>query len=120
MPFANLSGDPDQEYFADGMMVEITNALSRVTSIFVIASSSALTFKGAAASPQSVGRRLGVRYLLEGSVRKAGGRVRIAVQLIDAVDAVQLWASRFEDAFDDVFALQDRVALEVAGKIEPR
>jgi len=119
MPFANLSGDPDQEYFADGMMVEITNALSRVTSIFVIASSSALTFKGAAASPQSVGRRLGVRYLLEGSVRKAGGRVRIAVQLIDAVDAVQLWASRFEDAFDDVFALQDRVALEVAGKIEP-
>ena len=119
MPFANLSGDPEQDYFADGMMVEITNALSRIKSIFVIASGSALTFKGAAASPQSVGRQLGVRFLLEGSVRKAGGRVRIAVQLIDAVDAVQVWASRFEDALDDVFDLQDRVALEVAGKIEP-
>jgi TolB-like protein len=119
MPFANLSGDPEQEYFADGMMVEITNALSRIKSIFVIASGSALTFKGAAANPQTVGRRLGVRFLLEGSVRKAGGRVRIAVQLIDAVDAVQVWASQFEDALGDVFALQDRVALEVAGQIEP-
>jgi TolB-like protein/Tfp pilus assembly protein PilF len=119
MPFANLSGDPEQEYFADGMMVEITNALSRIKSIFVIASGSALTFKGAAANPQSVSRRLGVRFLLEGSVRKAGGRVRIAVQLIDAIDAVQVWASQFEDALDDVFALQDRVALEVAGQIEP-
>jgi TolB-like protein len=119
MPFANLSGDPEQEYFADGMMVEITNALSRIKSIFVIASGSALTFKGGAASPQSVSRQLGVRFLLEGSVRKAGGRVRIAVQLIDAIDAVQVWASQFEDALGDVFDLQDRVALEVAGKIEP-
>ncbi|HLZ83480.1 MAG TPA: TIR domain-containing protein [Caulobacteraceae bacterium] len=119
MPFANLSGDAEQDYFADGMMVEITNALSRIKSIFVIASGSALTFKGRAADPQSVSRQLGVRFLLEGSVRKAGGRVRIAVQLIDAIDAVQVWASRFEDSLDDVFDLQDRVALEVAGKIEP-
>jgi adenylate cyclase len=119
MPFANLSGDPEQEYFADGMTVEITSALSRIKSIFVIASGSALTLKGGAASPQSVGRQLGVRFLLEGSVRKAGGRVRIAVQLIDAIDAVQVWDSRFEDSLGDVFELQDRVALEVAGKIEP-
>jgi TolB-like protein/Tfp pilus assembly protein PilF len=119
MPFANLSGEPEQDYFADGMMVEITNALSRIRSIFVIASHSALTFKGGTATPQSVSRQLGVRFLLEGSVRKAGGRVRIAVQLIDAINAVQLWAGQFEDALDDVFALQDRVALEVAGKIEP-
>ena len=119
MPFANLSGDPEQEYFADGMVAEITNALSRFKSIFVIASSSALSFKGTTVGAQEAARQLGVRYILEGSVRKAGNRVRITVQLIDAFDGSQMWADRFEDTLDDVFALQDRVALSVAGVIEP-
>jgi adenylate cyclase len=119
MPFTNLSGDPEQEYFSDGMVVEITNALSRIRSIFVIASGSTLSFKGKPVSPQEVGRRLGVRYVLEGSVRKAGDRVRIAVQLIDATDGAQVWTHRFEEPLNDVFALQDRVALSVAGQIEP-
>ena len=119
MPFTNLSGDPDQDYFADGMVVEITNALSRFKSIFVIASSSTLTFRTKAVAAQDAARQLGVRYILEGSVRKARDRVRIAVQLIDSVDGAQTWAERFEDTLDDVFALQDRVALSVAGVIEP-
>ena len=100
------------------MVAEITTALSRIRSIFVIASGSTLSFKGKAVSPQEVARQLGVRFVLEGSVRKAANRVRIAVQLIDA-DGAQLWAERFEDTLDDVFALQDSVALSVAGKIEP-
>ena len=119
MPFANLSGDPEQDYFADGMVEEIVGALSRYRSIFVIGSGSTLTFKGKSVTPQDVGRLLGVRYVLEGSVRKSGGRVRIAVNLIDASDGAQFWADRFEDKLDDVFELQDRVALGVAGKIEP-
>jgi len=119
MPFANLSGDLEQEYFADGMVAEITTALSRIRSIFVIASSSTLSFKGKAAGAQEVARQLGVRFVLEGSVRRAANRVRIAVQLIDGGDGAQLWADRFEDTLDDVFALQDKVALAVAGKIEP-
>ncbi len=119
MPFANLSGDPEQEYFADGMVEEVTAALSRFKSIFVVGSGSTLTFKGKAASPADVGRRLGVRYLLEGSVRKAGERVRIALKLTEAAEGAQLWADRFEDTLDDVFALQDRVARAVAGVIEP-
>ena len=119
MPFANLSGDPEQEYFADGMVVEIVAALSRGRSIFVIASGSSLSFKGKGVSPQDAARQLGVRYVLEGSVRKAANRVRIIVQLIDAADGAQIWTSRFEDTLDDVFALQDKVALAVAGKIEP-
>ena len=119
LPFANLSGDPEQEYFADGMVVEIVASLSRVRSIFVIASGSGLSFKGKGLSPQEAARRLGVRYVLEGSVRKAGNRVRITVQLIDAADASQIWTHRFEDTLDDIFALQDQVALSVAGVIEP-
>jgi adenylate cyclase len=119
MPFANLSGDAEQEYFADGMVTEITTALSRVRSIFVIASASTLSFKGKAISPQAVGRQLGVRYVLEGSVRKAGNRVRISVQLIDAGDGAQVWADRFEDTLNDIFALQDTVALNVTAVIEP-
>ena len=119
MPFANLSGDPEQEYFADGMVTEITTALSRIRSIFVIASASTLSFKGKAVSPQEVGRQLGVRYVLEGNVRKAGARVRISVQLIDAGDGAQVWADRFEDTLDDIFALQDAVALNVTAVIEP-
>jgi adenylate cyclase len=119
MPFANLSGDPEQAYFADGMVEEIVAALSRHKSIFVIGSSSTLSFKDQAVSPQTVGVRLGVRYVLEGSVRKAGERVRIAVRLTDATSGAQVWADRFEDTLVDVFALQDRVALSVAGVIEP-
>lgn len=119
LPFANLSGDPEQDYFADGMMEEIVTALSRVRSIFVIASGSTRGFKGKTVSPQEVGRQLGVSYVLEGSVRKAGRQVRIAVKLMDAGDGAQIWAERYEGALEDVFALQDRVALNVVGVIEP-
>jgi adenylate cyclase len=119
MPFANLSGDPEQDYFADGMVEEIVNALSRFRSIFVIASGSTLSFKGKNAAPQEVARLLGVRYVLDGSVRRAGSRVRISVKLIDAEGGAQIWGDRFEDTLEDVFALQDKVALAVAGVIEP-
>lgn len=119
LPFQNLGGDPEQAYFADGMMEEITTALSRIRSIFVIASASTQQYKGKPVSSQSIGRDLGVRYVLEGSVRRAGSRVRIAVKLTDAVDGSQLWAQHYEDTLDDVFALQDRVAMSVAGIIEP-
>jgi TolB-like protein len=119
MPFANLSGDPEQDYFADGMVEEIIRALSRFKSIFVIGSGSTLSFKGKPVSPPEVGQQLGVRYLLEGSVRKAGNRVRIAVKLTEAADGAQVWADRFEDTLEDVFALQDNVALAVASVIEP-
>jgi adenylate cyclase len=119
LPFANLSDDPEQAYFTDGMMEEITTALSRMRSIFVIASASTQQYKGKQVSSQAVGRELGVRYVLEGSVRKAANRVRIAVKLVDAADGAQVWAERYDDTLDDVFALQDRVALSVAGVIEP-
>jgi len=119
LPFANLSGDPEQEYFADGMVVEIAEALSRIRSIFVIASGSSLSLKGKGVSAQDAARQLGVRYVLEGSIRKAASRVRIGVQLIDAADDIQIWTNRFEDTLDDIFALQDRVALAVVGQIEP-
>ena len=119
LPFANVSGDPEQAYFADGMLLEIVEALSRIKSIFVIASGSSLSFKGKGVTAQDAGRQLGVRYVLEGSVRKAGNRVRIGVQLVDAANGASIWTERFEDALDDVFALQDKVALAVAGRIEP-
>lgn len=119
LPFANLSNDPEQDYFADGMVVEIVAALSRFRSLFVIASGSSLALKGKDLSPLEAARQLGVRYALEGSVRKAGGRVRISVQLVDTSDATPIWTQRFEDTLDDVFALQDRVALSAAGVIEP-
>lgn len=119
MPFANLSNDPEQEFFADGMMEEIVAGLTRFKSLFVIASSSTLSFKGRVVSPADVAKRLGVRYVLEGSVRKAGDRVRISVKLVDAADGSQVWAEKFEDTLHDVFALQDRVAMSVAGAIEP-
>ena len=108
-----------QTAMAWGMVTEITNVLSRFKSLFVIASASTLSFKGKAVSPQEVGRLLGVRYLLDGSVRKAGNRIRIAVQLIDAADGAQAWSERFDDTLEDVFDLQDKVALAVAGAIEP-
>jgi adenylate cyclase len=119
MPFTDMTGSEGQDYFADGMVVEIVEALSRIRSIFVIASGSGLSFKGKGVSAQEAARELGVRYVLEGNIRKAGGRVRIGVQLIDAVDGAQIWTHRFEDTLEDVFALQDKVALAVAGKIEP-
>ena len=120
LPFQNMSGDPDQEYFADGMVEEIITALSRIRWLFVIARNSSFTYKGQAVDVKQVGRELGVRYVLEGSVRKAGGRVRITAQLIDATDGVHLWADRFDGSLEDVFEFQDEVAVRVAGAIEPR
>jgi TolB-like protein/class 3 adenylate cyclase len=119
LPFANMSGDPEQEYFADGMVEEIITALSRIRWLFVIARNSTFTYKGQAVDVKQVGRELGVRYVLEGSVRKAGGRVRITAQLIDAVTGTHLWADRFDGSLEDVFDLQDKVAVSVAGVIEP-
>src|SRR5206468_4340677 len=119
LPFQNMSGDPEQEYFADGMVEEIITALSRVRWLFVIARNSTFTYKGQAIDLKQVGRELGVRYVLEGSVRKAAGRVRITAQLIDASSGAHLWADRFDGALEDVFELQDKVALSVAGVIEP-
>jgi TolB-like protein len=120
LPFANLSNDPQQEYFADRVVEEITTAISRVPWMFVIARNSAFTYKGRAVDVMQVARELGVRYLLEGSVRKAGNRVRIAGQLIDATSNSHLWAGRFDGALDDIFELQDQVASSVVGAIEPR
>jgi len=119
LPFQNMSGDPEQEYFADGMVEEIITALSRIRWLFVIARNSSFTYKGKAVDVKQVGRELGVRYVLEGSVRKAGQRVRITGQLIDAVAGTHLWADRFEGSLEDVFELQDQVAISVAGVIEP-
>jgi TolB-like protein/class 3 adenylate cyclase len=119
LPFANMSGDPEQEYFADGMVEEIITALSRIRWLFVIARNSSFTYKGQAVDVKQVGRELGVRYLLEGSVRKAGERLRIAAVLIDAATGAHLWADRFDSSLQDIFDLQDRVALSIAGVIEP-
>src|SRR3982075_392528 len=120
LPFANMSGDPEQEYFADGMVEEITTALSRFKWLFVIARNSSFTFKGKAVDVKEVGRQLGVRYVLEGSVRKAAGRVRITGQLIDAVTGAHIWADRFERDLADVFALQDEVTVAVVSAIQPK
>jgi len=119
LPFQNMSGDPEQEYFADGMVEEIITALSRIRWLFVIARNSSFTYKGQTIEIKQVGRELGVRYVLEGSVRKAGGRVRITAQLIDATNGAHLWADRFDGSLADVFDLQDKVASSVAGVIEP-
>jgi TolB-like protein len=120
LPFENLSGDPEQEYFADGMVEEITMALSRMRWLFVIARNSSFTYKGRAVDVKQVGRELGVRYVLEGSVRKAGNRVRIAGQLIDASTGAHLWADRFEGELEDIFNLQDQVTANVVGTIRPK
>jgi adenylate cyclase len=119
LPFANMSGDPEQEYFADGMVEEIITALSRIRWLFVIARNSSFTYKGQAVDVKQVGRELGVRYVLEGSVRKAAGRVRITAQLIEAETGAHLWADRFDGSLEDVFELQDKVVSSVAGVIEP-
>jgi len=120
LPFQNMSGDPEQEYFADGMVEEITTALSRFKWLFVIARNSSFTFKGKAVDVKEVGRRLGVRYVLEGSVRKASGKVRITGQLVDAVTGAHIWADRFERDMADVFALQDEVTVAVVSAIQPK
>jgi adenylate cyclase len=119
LPFQNMSGDPEQEYFADGMVEEIITALSRIRWLFVTARNSSFTYKGQAVDVKQVGCELGVHYVLEGSVRKAGGRVRITAQLIDASSGTHLWADRFDGSLEDVFELQDKVASSVAGVIEP-
>jgi TolB-like protein len=119
LPFVNLSADPQQEYFADGMVEEIITALSRIRWLFVIARNSSFTYKGEPLDLKRVGRELGVRYVLEGSVRKAGQRVRITVQLVEAQTSAHLWAERFDGSLEDVFELQDEVARCVAGVIEP-
>jgi adenylate cyclase len=119
LPFADLSGDPEHEYFVDGMVEEIITALSRIRWLFVIARNSTFTYKGQAVDVKQVGRELGVRYVLEGSVRRGGNRVRIAAQLIEAETGAHLWADRFDGSLEDVFDLQDKVATSVAGVIEP-
>ena len=119
MPFQNMSDDPEQDYFADGMVEEIITALSRIRWLFVIARNSSFTYKGQAVDVKQVGRELGVRYVLEGAVRKSGGRVRISAQLVDGTTGAHLWADRFDGSLEDVFELQDRVASCVAGVIEP-
>jgi TolB-like protein len=119
LPFANLSGDPEQEYFADGMVEEIITALSRIRWLFVIARNSSFTYKGRTVDVKQVGCELGVRYLLEGSVRRAGELVRITAQLIDTSTGAHLWGDRFDGSLEEVFKLQDEVASGVAGIIEP-
>ena len=119
LPFVNMSGDPEQEYFADGMVEDILTALSRVRWLFVIARQSSFSYKGRAVDVKQIGRELGVRYVTEGSVRKFGNRVRVTAQLIDAETGAHLWADRFEGMLDDVFELQNDIASSVAGAIEP-
>jgi TolB-like protein/class 3 adenylate cyclase len=119
LPFENLSGDQEQEYFADGMVEDVITALSRIPSFFVIARSSGFAYKGRSLDIRQIGRELGVRYVLEGSVRRAGGRLRVTGQLIEAESGAHLWADKFDSAMEDVFDLQDRVTTAVVGVIEP-
>jgi adenylate cyclase len=119
LAFQNMSGDPAQEYFVDGVVDEIITGLSRIKWLFVIARNSSFTYKGRAVDVKQVGRELGVRYVLEGSVRKLADRVRITGQLIDAATGAHVWAQRYDRKFDDIFALQDEIALSVVGAIEP-
>jgi TolB-like protein len=120
LPFQNMSGDAEQEYFADGMVEEITTALSRIKWLFVIARNSSFIYRGKSVDIKQVGRELGVRYVLEGSVRKAGNRVRITGQLIDAESGTHLWADRFDGDLNDVFDLQDRITESVIGAVSPK
>lgn len=120
LPFSNMSGDPEQEYFADGITEDLITALSQFHWLFVIARSSSFTYKGLAADVKQVGRELGVRYVLEGSVRKAANRIRITGQLIEASTGAHLWANRFDGALEDIFDLQDQVSTSVVGAIAPK
>ena len=119
LPFQNMSGDPEQEYFVDGMVEDIITGLSRIKWLFVIARNSSFTYKGRSVDVRQVGRELGVRYVLEGGVRKAGNRLRITAQLIEAETGAHLWADRFDGALDDVFELQDQITERVVGIVEP-
>jgi adenylate cyclase len=119
LPFQNMSGDPEQEYFADGMVEDIITELSRIRWLFVIARNSTFTYKGQAVDVKRVARELGVRYVLEGSVRKGGNRVRITAQLIDAISGAHIWAERYDRDLNDIFAVQDEITASVAGVIEP-
>jgi adenylate cyclase len=120
LPFQNMTGDAEQDYFVDGIVEEITTAISRLPWLFVIARNSSFTYKGRAVDVKQVARELGVRYVLEGSARKAGNRVRITGQLIDTTSGAHIWADRFDGALDDIFELQDQVASSVVGAIEPK
>ena len=120
MPFANLSGDPQQEYFADGVVEDITTSLSRIRWLFVIARNSSFAYKGRAVDIKQVGRDLGVRYVLEGSIRKFGNRIRVTGQLIDASSGIHLWADRFDSSLEDLFELQDQMTASVVGAIAPQ
>ncbi len=120
LPFQNMTGDAEQDYFVDGIVEEITTAISRLPWLFVIARNSSFTYKGRAVDVKQVARELGVRYILEGSVRKSGNRVRITGQLIDTASGAHIWADRFDGALDDIFDLQDQVASSVVGAIEPK
>jgi adenylate cyclase len=120
LPFTNMSGDAEQEYFSDGISEDIITDLSKIAGLIVIARNSSFTYKGKAVDIRQVGRELGVRYVLEGSVRKAGGRVRITGQLIDSTSGAHIWADRFDGALEDVFELQDRVTTSVVGAIVPK
>ncbi|TPI29267.1 tetratricopeptide repeat protein [Mesorhizobium sp. B3-2-1] len=119
LPFSNLSGDPQQEYFADGMVDDIITGLARIKWLFVIARNSTFTYKGRVVDVKQVGRELGVRYVLEGSVRKAGGNVRVTGQMIDASTGAHVWAERYDRSSEDIFALQDEIALSAVGAIAP-
>src|SRR5215813_8779894 len=119
LPFQNLSGDPDQEYFADGIVEDIITALSRNRAFFVISRNTTFTYKGPAVDVGKVARQLGVRYVLEGSVRRAGSRVRITAQLIDAMSGRHLWADRYDRELADVFAVQDEIARTITGELAP-
>jgi TolB-like protein len=119
LPFQNLSGDPQQEYFIDGVVEDIITGLSRIKWLFVIARNSSFAYKGQAVDVRRVGRELGVRYVLEGSVRKAGDRVRISIQLVEAETGIHLWADRCDRRIEDIFAVQDEITLSVVSAIEP-
>src|SRR5262249_32084870 len=120
LPFANMSGDPEQEYFADGIAEDVLTTLSQIQELVVIARNSSFVFKGQARDIREIGRILGVRHVLEGSVRKAGNRVRLAAQLIDSLNGSHVWADRFEGDLDDVFALQDRITQDIVTALEVR
>src|SRR6266496_2645274 len=120
LPFQNMSGDPEQEYFVDGIAEDLLTTLSKIQELMVIARNSSFVFKGQTRDIREIGRVLGVRYVLEGSVRKVGNRVRLTAQLIDSLDGHHLWADRYDGALDDVFDLQDRITQEIVSALEVR
>ena len=118
LPFENMSGDPEQNYFVDGVVKDILTTLSKVPALFVIARNSSFTYKGCAVDVRQVGRELGANYVVEGSMRKAGNRVRVTAQLVECANGGHLWADRFDGELDDVFELQDRITQEFVTALE--